>query len=115
METEARDILRCYGLDITEDYLATTADEAAAFYNKIGGKVVMKIVSPDILHKTDAGGVALNIDSAEKASEAFEQLMKNGRRYKSDADIFGVMMTSMLPGGVECIIGSSHDNTFGRQ
>lgn len=113
VETEARDILRCYGLDITEDFLATTADEAADFYTKIGGKVVMKIVSPDILHKTDAGGVALNIESADKAREAFDQLMKNGRRYKSDADIFGVMMTAMLPGGVECIIGSSHDNTFG--
>lgn len=113
VETEAREILRCYGLGITEDYLATTADEAAAFYKKIGGKVVMKIVSPDILHKTDAGGVALNIDSEEKARESFEQLVKNGRRYNSDADIFGVMMTTMLPAGVECIIGSSHDNTFG--
>ncbi|MEF2145493.1 MAG: acetate--CoA ligase family protein [Desulfovibrionaceae bacterium] len=113
VETEARNILRCYGLDITDDYLATTVDEAASFYKKIGGKVVMKIVSPDILHKTDAGGVALNIDSEEKAREAFEQLLKNGRRYKSDADIFGVMMTAMLPGGIECIIGSSHDNTFG--
>ncbi|MFA7165570.1 MAG: acetate--CoA ligase family protein [Desulfoplanes sp.] len=113
VETEARNILRCYGLDITEDYLATTADEAADFYKKISGNVVMKIVSPDILHKTDAGGVALNIDSEDKARETFEQLVKNGRRYKSDADIFGVMMTAMLPGGVECIIGSSHDNTFG--
>ncbi|WFS63117.1 acetate--CoA ligase family protein [Pseudodesulfovibrio thermohalotolerans] len=113
VETEARNVLRCYGLDIAEDYLATTADEAAEFYGKIGGKVVMKIVSPDILHKTDAGGVALNIDSAEKARETFEQLVRNGRTYKADADIYGVMMTSMLPGGVECIIGSSHDNTFG--
>ncbi|WP_319761143.1 acetate--CoA ligase family protein [Maridesulfovibrio sp.] len=113
VETEARDVLRCYGLELGQDYLATTADEAAEFYDKIGGKVVMKIVSPDILHKTDAGGVALNIDSGENAREAFEQLIKNGRRYKSDADIFGVMMTAMLPGGVECIIGSSHDNTFG--
>ncbi|WP_272701417.1 acetate--CoA ligase family protein [Desulfovibrio sp. Fe33] len=113
VETEARNVLRCYGLDIAEDYLATTADEAAEFYGKLGGKVVMKIVSPDILHKTDAGGVALNIDSAEKARETYEQLVRNGRTYKADADIFGVMMTSMLPGGVECIIGSSHDNTFG--
>ena len=57
--------------------------------------------------------MALNIDSEEKARESFEQLVKNGRRYKSSADIFGVMMTTMLPAGVECIIGSSHDNTFG--
>ncbi|MGE4291986.1 MAG: acetate--CoA ligase family protein [Desulfovibrio sp.] len=113
VETEARTVLRCYGLEIMEDYLATTPEEAAAFYNKIGGKVVMKIVSPDILHKTDAGGVALNIDSEDKARQTFGQLVKNSRRYKADAEIFGVMMTAMLPGGVECIIGSSHDNTFG--
>jgi acetyltransferase len=113
VETEAREILRCYGLDITEDYLATSADQAAEFYERIGGKVVMKIVSPDILHKTDAGGVALNIESGEMAREAYDRLVKNGLLYKSDADIHGVMMTAMLPGGVECIIGSSHDNTFG--
>ena len=113
VETEARGVLRCYGLEVGEDYLATSEDEAAAFYDKIGGKVVMKIVSPDILHKTDAGGVALNIDSPDKAREAYGQLVKNGLRYKSDADIHGVMLTAMLPGGVECIIGSSHDNTFG--
>jgi acetyltransferase len=113
VETEARNVLRCYGLDIAEDFLATTPDEAGDYYRKIGGKVVMKIVSPDILHKTDAGGVALNIDSETKARETFEQLLKNGRRYKADADIHGVMMTAMLSGGVECIIGSNHDNTFG--
>ncbi|MCK9240369.1 acetate--CoA ligase family protein [Desulfocurvus sp.] len=113
VETEARAILRCYGLDVSEDYLATSEDEAAAFYRKIGGRAVMKIVSPDILHKTDAGGVALNIDSEAKAREAYAQLVKNGQRYKSDADILGVMLTAMLPGGVECIVGASHDNTFG--
>ena len=71
------------------------------------------IVSPDILHKTDAGGVALNIESAEAAREAFERLVANGRNYKADANIFGVMLTPMLKGGVECIIGSSCDSTFG--
>lgn len=94
-------------------YLAATADEAAAMWEKIGGKAVMKIVSPDILHKTDAGGVALNIESAEAAREAFERLVANGRNYKADANIFGVMLTPMLKGGVECIIGSSWDSTFG--
>jgi acetyltransferase len=113
VETEAREILRCYGLGVGEDFLVTSAEEAAEVYGKIGGKVVMKIVSPEILHKTDAGGVALNIESGEMAGEAYERLVRNGRLYKSDADILGVMMTAMLPGGVECIIGSSHDNTFG--
>ena len=102
-----------YGVDLAPHYLVATADEAAEMWKKIGGKAVMKIVSPDILHKTDAGGVALNIESAEAAREAFERLVANGRNYKADANIFGVMLTPMLKGGVECIIGSSWDSTFG--
>ena len=113
VETEAREVLRAYGVDLAPHYLAATADEAAAMWEKIDGKAVMKIVSPDILHKTDAGGVALNIESAEAAREAFERLVANGRNYKADANIFGVMLTPMLKGGVECIIGSSWDSTFG--
>lgn len=113
VETEAREVLRAYGVDLAPHYLAATADEAAEMWEKIGGKAVMKIVSPDILHKTDAGGVALNIESAGAAREAFERLVANGRNYKADANIFGVMLTPMLKGGVECIIGSSWDSTFG--
>lgn len=85
VETEAREVLRAYGVDLAPHYLAATADEAAAMWEKIGGKAVMKIVSPDILHKTDAGGVALNIESAGAAREAFERLVANGRNYKADA------------------------------
>ena len=113
VETEARELLKVYGLKLPECLLATSADEAAALYAKLGGKVVMKIVSPDILHKTDAGGVALNIESAEAAKATFDKLAANGRNYKADADIFGVLLTPMLPGGVECIIGMSSDVTFG--
>jgi acetyltransferase len=113
VETEAREVLSAYGLPLEKCLLARNVDEAAEKYESLGGKVVMKIVSPDILHKTDAGGVALSIDSPQAAREAFARLVDNGRNYKSDADIFGVMLTPMLPGGVECIIGASHDTTFG--
>lgn len=113
VETEAREVLRAYGLDLAQHYLATDADEAAELWKKIDGKAVMKIVSPDILHKTDAGGVALDITSSVDAKKAFDRLVKNGLAYKSDADIFGVMLTPMLPGGVECIIGAVRDLTFG--
>ena len=113
VETEAREVLAAYGLDLAPTYLAKSADEAAEIWKKIGGKAVMKIVSPDILHKTDAGGVALNIDSPEAAKAAFDRIMASCRKYKADADIFGIMLTAMLPGGVECIIGSSFDTTFG--
>jgi len=113
VETEAREVLSAYGLPLAECHLARNEDEAAEKYEALGGKVVMKIVSPDILHKTDAGGVALSIDSAQAARDAYARLVDNGLKYKSDADIFGVMLTPMLPGGVECIIGASHDTTFG--
>jgi len=113
VETEAREILRAYGLKLADHYLATSAEEASELWEKIGTTSVMKIVSPDILHKTDAGGVKLNINSAKEAASAFDVLVSNGQEYKKDADIFGVMVTPMLPGGVECIVGSSHDTTFG--
>ncbi len=114
VETEARDVLRAYGFSMPRHALAKNADEAAALFSEIGGgKAVMKIVSPEILHKTDAGGVILNVDSETKAREAYDTLLANARRYDPKAGIFGVMVTPMLAGGVECIIGSSYDPTFG--
>lgn len=126
VETEARDILSAYGFEMPGHYLATSGEDAAACFKKVAdcsggmnrdehcdGNMVMKIVSPDILHKTDANGVLLNIDSPRAAKEAYELLIKNGRAYNPDADIFGVMMSPMLPLGVECIIGSTWDTTFG--
>lgn len=113
VETEAREVLSAYGIALPPTHLATSAEQAAELWKKINGKTVMKIVSPDILHKTDAGGVALGIDSPEAATAAYTRIMDNARAYRADADIFGVMLTPMLPGGVECIIGSSHDSTFG--
>lgn len=113
VETEARELLQSYGLKLPECLLAKSADEAVALYGRLGGKVVMKIVSPDILHKTDAGGVALNIDSVEAAKATFNRLVANGKKYEPEADIFGVLLTPMLSGEVECIIGMSSDVTFG--
>ncbi len=114
VETEARDVLRAYGFAVPQHGLAKNADEAAAIYSSFGAsKAVMKILSPDILHKTDAGGVILNVDSEAKARDAYNTLIANANRYNAKADIFGVMVTPMLAGGVECIIGSSYDVTFG--
>ncbi len=114
VETEARDVLRAYGFNLPPHGLAQSADQAAAMFAEIaGGKAVMKIVSPEILHKTDAGGVILNVDSAQKAREAYAALLANAKKYDADANIYGVLVTPMLAGGVECIIGSSYDVTFG--
>ncbi len=113
VEPEARDVMKAYGLELPDHAVATSADEAAAIWESMNCPVVMKIVSPDILHKTDAGGVALNIASAETARSAFNRILDNALACKKDADIFGILMTPMLPGGVECIIGASCDTTFG--
>ncbi len=114
VETEARDVLRAYGFRLPAHGLAQSADEAAAMFADIaGGKAVMKIVSPEILHKTDAGGVILNVDSERKARDAYATLLANAKKYDADANIYGVLVTPMLAGGIECIIGSSSDVTFG--
>ena len=73
----------------------------------------MKIVSPDILHKSDAGGVKVNIQNAEEAREAFETIMVNSKAYNPDADIHGVVVQEMAPWGTEVILGSINDPTFG--
>lgn len=114
VETEAREVLRAYGFTLPRHDLAQSAEEAAKLFAAIGaGKAVMKIVSPEILHKTDAGGVILNVTSEGRAREAYDTLIANAKRYDAKAEIFGVMVTPMLAGGVECIIGSSYDVTFG--
>lgn len=114
VETEAREVLRAYGFNLPGHALAANADEAARLFSEIGaGRAVMKIVSPEILHKTDAGGVILNVDSEARAREAYDTLIANAKNYDPKAEIFGVMVTPMLAGGVECIIGSSYDVTFG--
>lgn len=114
VETEARDVLRAYGFDMADYGLAKSADDAVKLFSTMSAdKVVMKIVSPEILHKTDAGGVILNVDSGEKAREAYNTLIANAKKYDPQANIFGVMLTPMLKGEVECIIGSSYDSTFG--
>lgn len=113
VETEAREVLRAYGLDLEDCHLAQSADEAAGIWAREGKNMVMKIVSPDILHKTDAGGVLLGVDSSERAREGYRRIVANARDYKEDAEIMGVMLTPMLEPGVECIVGASSDTTFG--
>ncbi len=114
VETEAREVLRAYGFNLPVHGLARSPDEAAMLFSKFGGsKVVMKIVSPDILHKTDAGGVCLNVHSEQQARESYDRLLLNAQKYDPLAEIYGVMVTPMLSGGIECIIGSSFDMTFG--
>src|ERR671938_963900 len=80
----------------------------------MGFPVVMKIVSPDILHKTEAGGVIVGLKTAEDAEKAYETILANAKQYKADAKIDGVQVQQMLTGGLEVIVGSITDGSFGK-
>ena len=112
-EIEAKQVFAAYGLPITHNYLAKNVDEAIKHANTIGYPIVMKIVSPDILHKSDAGGVKVNIKDEAGVREAFATIMKNAKAFKADADIHGVIIQEMAPWGTEVILGSVNDPTFG--
>ncbi len=112
-EDIAMTILDHYGFMFPERALARTAMEAAAVAERIGFPVVMKISSPDILHKTDFGGVKLNINSEVAAQDAFNEITTNVKRLMPDAFINGVMIYEMIKGGKEVILGVTYDRTFG--
>lgn len=112
-EYQAKQVLRAYGIPCTREKLALNQDEAVHMANLIGYPVVLKIESPDILHKTDAGGVKLNLDSPERVREAYREITAKALNYKSDADLKGVLVQEMLPPGTELIVGIGRDNVFG--
>jgi len=112
-EEEAMQILTYYGFQFPKRALARTSKEAAEMAAKIGFPVVMKISSPDILHKTDVGGVRVNVKTAQEAEEAFTEITTNSRRIMRDAFIKGVMVYEMVKGGKEVILGVTYDRTFG--
>ncbi|MGC2063636.1 MAG: acetate--CoA ligase family protein [Thermodesulfovibrionales bacterium] len=112
-EDDSRDILTSCGFTFPAKELATTPRAAAAAANRIGFPVVMKISSPDILHKTDIGGVRVGVGSRKEAAEVFSQLTLNAKRFVPQAFINGVTVYEMVPKGKEVILGISYDRTFG--
>lgn len=112
-EDDSREILSQYGFKFPEKSLSTTPKEASAAASKIGFPVVMKISSPDILHKTDIGGVRVGINSKKEAEDAFTEITINARRFMPSAFINGVTVYKMLPKGKEVILGITYDRTFG--
>jgi acetyltransferase len=113
LEYEAKDLLRLHGAPVPDDYLATTADEAVAMAKKIDGAVAMKIVSPDILHKSDAGGVKLNLTKDKHIRGAFDEIVDQVKKCDKKADIRGILVSPMAKAGVEVIIGTKIDDQFG--
>ena len=112
-EIEAKHVFEAYGLPITHAEVATTEDEAVSLAEKIGFPIVMKIVSPDILHKSDAGGVKVDVNSVEDVRKFYKEIINNALAYKKDAEIIGVVIQEMAPWGTEVILGSVNDPTFG--
>jgi acetyltransferase len=112
-EVEARAVLQAYGLRVPESRVAESAEEAGEHAEEIGFPVVMKIISPDILHKSDLGGVRLGIRSRQEAMDAYELMMLRIRRYAPDAVLRGVFVQEMVASGREVIVGSTRDPQFG--
>jgi acetate---CoA ligase (ADP-forming) len=112
-EVEAKSVFEAYGLPVTNHRLAKNEAEAVKYAEEVGYPVVMKIVSPEILHKSDAGGVKVNVKDAEGVKEAYNTIIANAKAYNSDANIHGILIQEMAPWGTEVIIGSVNDATFG--
>ena len=112
-ETEAKSLLDYFQIPVTKNQLVTSAEEAEKVAGEIGFPIVMKITSPDILHKTDAGGVIVGINSKEEAKENFIKIMESAKNYKPDAKIHGIMIEQMIDKKYELIIGAKKDPLFG--
>ncbi|MBN2460125.1 MAG: bifunctional acetate--CoA ligase family protein/GNAT family N-acetyltransferase [Candidatus Cloacimonetes bacterium] len=112
-EFEAKQLLKNYRIPVIKNGLAKTEEEAVRLADNIGYPLVMKIASPDIIHKTDVGGVILNIPNREDARKAFIRILASSREKVPDADIRGVLVEQMLKRKYELIIGCKRDPIFG--
>jgi acetyltransferase len=113
LEPEAKELLKLHGAPVLEEYLCRTSKEAVNCAKKIKGPKALKIVSPDILHKSDIGGVVLNLGSEKEVRSAFNRIRKNARAENPKADIHGILVSPMADKGVEVIIGTQIDDQFG--
>lgn len=111
---EGKLVCDAYGISVPQEGVAANAAEAEKMASSMGFPVVMKIVSPDILHKTEAGGVLVGVKSAEEARQGFDTIIANAKKYKADAQIVGVQVQQMIRGGQEVIIGAVTDGSFGK-
>ncbi len=112
-ELEAKELLEKYGIPFPRRAIARTENEAIQKAHEIGYPVVFKIVSPDIIHKTDVGGVKIGIKNDEEARKAFREIIESVKQKKPNAHIEGILVEEMVQGGYEVIIGGLQDPTFG--
>jgi acetyl coenzyme A synthetase (ADP forming)-like protein len=111
---ECETLCRSFGIPQPQEAMTSSAGEAARIASAIGFPVVMKIVSPDILHKTDAGAVIVGIKNAAEAEQAYETILRNAKKHDPLASVSGVLIQQMLVGGHEVIVGALTDPSFGK-
>ena len=113
LEEEGQDVLRAYGFPLPKSILAKTENDAVKSAKKIGYPIVMKIASPQIIHKSDAGGVKVNLTSDNEVKATFKEIVNNAKKYNKKAEIKGVLIVEMVKGGKEMIIGSKLEPGMG--
>src|SRR4030088_3425122 len=111
---EGKIVCEAYGIAVPREVVATSPADAAKIAGGMGFPVVLKIVSPEILHKTEAGGVIVGVKSAEEAEKGYATIMANAKKYDAKATLLGVQIQQMLAGGQEVMIGAVTDPSFGK-
>src|SRR6266498_1571585 len=111
---EGKLVCDAYGIPVPKEGVATSAADAAKLATGMGFPVVLKIVSPEILHKTEAGGVLVGVKSAEDVQKGFDTIMANAKKYNAKANLLGVQVQQMVTGGQEVIVGAVTDPSFGK-
>jgi acetate---CoA ligase (ADP-forming) subunit beta len=114
LENEAKTICAEYSIPVTKFYLAKNEKEAGTYADQIGYPIVCKITSPDIIHKSDAGGVIINLKTSTDVTSAYNKIVENAKKYKPDVKIVGVLIQEMAPQSTEVIVGAIKDPQFGQ-
>jgi acyl-CoA synthetase (NDP forming) len=114
LETEAKTICEEYSIPVTRFKLANNLKEAIELAEELGFPVVLKIVSPDVIHKSEAGGVMVNLKNKVEVQAAYEKILENAKKYKAAAKITGVLVQEMAPQSTEVIVGAIKDPQFGQ-
>lgn len=112
-EHESKNLLRLYGVDVAEERIAHSRDEAVLYAQEIGFPVVLKVNTPDILHKTEAGIICLDLWTEKEVGEAYEEILSQAKAYDDGARLEGVSVQEMVSGGVEIMLGGKRDSVFG--
>ncbi len=113
LEPEAKAICREYNIQVTEFKVSKNEEEAVKFAEEIGFPVVLKVVSPEIIHKSDVGGVMGNLKTRDEVKKAYKTILANAKEYQPNAKIMGILVQEMAPPSTEVIIGAVKDEQFG--